>query len=298
MNYSWVAGGIALLSYCGSTIAIAAEFSYSVDINVYYQGGPPADGKYLAQNFLVTAKSRGVAPKDFHAYIDFSTGPGTPVLKQAVCIMGELQPGWTSTYGGKSCTGWPDVITLPPGKTLYAASSTKSAPFKKEEPPSTFPVVLEAIKPFPDKNATVCAVPKTRGDPPKGKGVTLNVYQLQGAVGADGTIDQSKICVVATPNGSDAVGLQLWGSLVAKDRGKETHVGSYMCIIAYAPDKAVAGTPVPCSPKDNNDVPEKMWMPKQAKLSVASTVTFGLPPASAGIPVLVQTYGPGKPNPK
>lgn len=282
-----------LLGGCSAGAAVAADFPYSIDARTYYQGGMPTDGKFLKQNFLVSVKSLGIAPKSLNVFVDLSTGPGTPVLQQISCGMGEIQPGWTATYRGTSCNG-PDVVTAPPGKPLYASISTESAPFHKtDDRRSTVRVTTEAVKPFPDSGATACAAPKIRGSYPQGgNSVSVNVYQLKGAVRADGKLDQGKICVVAMPVGADVVGLRLWGSLMAKDnRGKKSYVGSFICTVTDAPDKVAAGETVFCPVRGNNDVPDEMWMPVNAKLFVASTVTFGIPRSAPINPAPVLIYG-------
>jgi hypothetical protein len=277
---------------CSETV-LAAEFPYSVDTSVNYQGSPPADGKFLRENFLVSATPHGVAPKNLTIFVDLTTGRGGPVIQHGSCGVGEIQPGWTVTYGGMSCN-WPDVIQVPQGERLFAAVSTAFGPFGQTEPPSTTEVKVERVEPFPDAGATNCQIPKmTPVALSSGSNISLKVYQLKGAVAQDGKLDQNKICVVAVPHGQEVVGLRLWGALKARGKGKETYVGSYLCIIRNAPDTALANEPVVCAIQDNNDVPRTMYvLPADAELYVASTVTFGYARSVPVDPSPVQTYGP------
>lgn len=275
-----------MAAVAGSEVVKAAEFSYSVDISVSYQGDFPKDGKYLQKNFLFAAKPNGFTPKDLNIYADLSTGPGTPVLAQANCGLGEFPAGWTNIYQGiKGMCNWSneDVVTTPQGKTLYVSVSNA---FKA---PSMFPVVVEAVKPFPDKTAKKCAPPANRYEMPRGSAsrVSVNVYQLADAVAADGTLDQTKICVVVTPRSQDVVGLSMWGTLTARLGKKETLVGRFGCPRGDIP----AGTSVDCTPPGNNAIPEKMSVPKGAKLYIASRVTFGHTQTTPLTPVPLQTYG-------
>lgn len=276
---------------------MAADFPYSVDLTLFYPGKAPADGKFLQEKFLFTATTEGVSPKDLNIYADLSTGPGTPVLQTTVCNVGEIAPGWTVAYRGVSCNWSSDSgnVVVPAGKTLYASYSTAFAPFVAADRASTFEVVTEAVKPYPGNAPPACAPPAAAAaSGAKGTGVIVNVYQMPGAIASDGTLDQTKICVVGTPYGQDVAGLRLWGSLIARQGGKDTYVGTYMCIITNAPDVTRAGTSVVCSPRGNNNAPDNMFVPKNAKLFVATTVTFGHVQSTPMKAVPVETYGPQK----
>jgi hypothetical protein len=289
----------AALAVVGTSGAgLAAEFPYAVDATVFYQGAPPPDGNYLRQNFLITATTEDFAPKNLNIYADLSTGPGTPVVQQLSCNVGEIQPGWTAAYRGVSCN-WSNEVSIPPGQTLYASVSNAFSPFTAADLSSTFPVITEAIKPYPGKTPpAACAPPPAKPDAPGLKSsVSVDVYQLPGAIAPDGSFDQSKICVVATPHGQDVAGLRLWGTLTARHGGEESFIGSYMCIIANAPDITAAGTAAFCSPRANNDAPTNMLATaKNAKLFVSTTVTFGHVQSAASKPIPVQMYG--TPDPK
>lgn len=284
----------AVFLACGCLEARAAEFPYSADLTLFYLGKAPADGKFLQEKFLFTATAKEVSPKDFNIYADLSTGPGTPVLQKTVCNVGEIKPGWTVAYRGVSCNWSSDSgsFVVPPGKTLYASYSTAFAPFVATDRFSTFRVKTEAVKPYPGSAPPACAPPAAAAGGAKGTSVTVDVYQMPGAVASDGTLDQTKICVVGTPHGQDVVGLRLWGSLIARQGGKDTYVGTYMCIIVNAPDVTPAGTSVVCSPKGNNNAPDNMFVPKNAKLFVATTVTFGHVQSTPMKAVPVEIYGP------
>jgi hypothetical protein len=282
----------------GMSTAFAADFAYSVDAQVYYTAEPPSDGRYLRENFLVTAKPEGFTPKRLNIYVDFSTGPGEPIIQTVSCGVGEIQSGWTIGYRGVSCN-WPDAVTAPAGKKLYVSLSTAFAPFDSKDEPSTFPVVVEAVRKFPGNTPTVCQPPPAAtASPAKGDHVSLDVYRLPGAIAPDGTLDPEKICAVATPHAQGVAGLRLWGTLVARKGGRDVHVGSFICQVTVAPEVFPAGKAFSCPVKDNNNAPLKMIVPAGAKLYVASTVTLGRAQGARTPPRPLQFYGahgdPGK----
>jgi hypothetical protein len=284
--------GIAVAwTFSGTVMVLAAEFKYSIDATVYYLAAPPTDGRYLRKNFFVTATPKGFAPKHLNVYADLSTGPDEPVIETVSCDFGEVQPGWTVGFGGGSCN-WPDVITVPPGRTLHVTLSNAFAPFTAQESPSTFPVVVEAVKKFPGNAPPACGAPPSLKPPPaKTDLVTVDVYMLPGAIGTDGTLDQLKICVVATPQGQDVTGLRLWGTLIARKGGQDVYVGSYICTVTNAPDVFPARKTFSCPVKDNNSVPDTMVVPGSSQLYVSSTITFGHARAASTKTVPVQFYG-------
>jgi hypothetical protein len=291
---------IAIVTVFGSFDgARAAEFNYGIDATVYYQGEAPIDGKYKRENFLVTATPRGIAPKSLNVYAEFSTGPGTPLLEQVSCSVGEIQPEWTVTYRGVSCN-WPVEIAVPFGKQLYASMSYAFGPFAITSPSTTLPVIAEAVRRHPGNPPATCeGITRDVITTSDAKSrVTVNVYQLSGAVSPDGTLDQTKICVVATPHGQDVTGLRLWGSLTARKNDKEQYVGSYLCIIANAPDTNAAEKTVVCSPSGNNNAPDIMVVPQGAQLHVATTATFGRARTASRPATPVQKYGPPSPGSK
>ena len=275
----------------------AAEFPFSVDAKLYYQGVLPTDGKYTAQNFFVTGTPSGFAPKALNIHVDLSTGSGTPVIKQVICGVGEPQPGWTATYRARSCDWFYD-IAVPPGKKLFASLSTSFDPVAYGSSPSTFPVITEPVIAFPGKTPEQCQPPTRSPKYPSSSksSVSVNVYQLPGALRPDGTLDQTKICIVATPHEQAVTGLRLWGTLHARDGHKDTYVGSYMCNITNAPDITPAEKTVVCAPKGNNNAPDVMYVPKGARLYVATTVTFGQTKSNSLKAVPVLSYGPTAPT--
>ena len=276
----------------------AAEFPYSIDAALSYAGTPPADGKYLRANFLFAATPRGVNPKSLNLFADLSTGPGAPVLQTVSCGVGEFAAGWTNAYTGPSCN-WPDVITLAPGKTLYASLSTAFGPFVQADTASVFPVVTENIRAYPGKPPAVCAPPAQMPEKQGAKSsVTANVFQLPGAIKPDGELDLQKICVVGTPHGQAVAGLRLWGSISARKAGKDVFVGRYQCIFVNAPDTTPAGESLTCTPKGSNIAPTKMYAPVGSKLRVAITVSFGQPRTAGSPATPVPNYGPAAPSGK
>lgn len=277
---------------CALAEAHAAEFVHATDAAVLYQGEAPADGKFLREKFIFTATPRWFAPKKLNLYAELSSGPGTPVHQVVSCGVGEIQPGWTVAYGGASCN-WPEVIEFPKGKPLYAAVSTSFGPYEQSDPSSTFPVVTEAIRPYPGVAPSTCAPPaQTRAHRAgKRRGVRVDVFQMPDAVSADGSFDQSKICIVGTPFGQDAVGLRMWGTITARLKGKTDWVGSFVCNIANPPDAVAAGKSVVCTPRGNNDVPAAMFADPRAKLFAAVTVTFGQARSVSEPARAVEPYG-------
>jgi hypothetical protein len=124
----------------------------------------------------------------------------------------------------------------------------------------------------------------------------VNVYQLPGAVASDSTLDQLKICIVATPHGQDVAGLRLWGTLLARKDGQDIYVGSYICPVTISPDVWPSEKAFSCPVQGDNNVPDRMVVPAGAKLYVASTITFGHARSISTQQVPVRTYG--KPSAK
>lgn len=253
----------------------AADVFYSFDMALSYLGSPPADGKYQRDKLFFSVKPEGVTPKKLTIFADIVDQSGATVA-QISCGVGEVPTGMTIAYPGASCNFFGDGFQVKPGSVLKARMSAAFAQDANTDRPSLSTVIREAVKPFP--SAEICAPPQGwPGKLPVGaKGVKVDVFQMAGAIGPDGTLDKTRICVVATAVGGTATGLLIRGGLFARLGKKDHFVGNYACAVRNAPDGLKPGEPFTCPVKDNNDVPATMIVPAGGRLHSVTGIEFSL----------------------
>ncbi len=269
------------------TSALTADFSFEIKTAAFYSGVLPADGRYALDKFMLTTTPVGIAPRKLNVIADFSTGPAAKPFATIVCSVGAVATGWTSAYEGKSC-GLPDEISVPAGSPLFVTTSAAFAQVAFGDDASAFPAITENLRPYPGTNQTSCLAVGNRAKTPqpKGTGVRMVAYAMNDAVRGDDLA--TKICINATPFGSDAVGLVVSGSVYAN---KTQFVGSFACKAIDPPRVQKANSTFACAPKGNDNTPREPWTaPPGAKLTMAMTVTFGQVQTQSGKPTPIRLY--------